>query len=169
MKITGYLLREAIKRHELRRDTAARMFGVSLKKFADETKDSPQSVADQLEAAEIAVAQLQVAQAQYNLAVKVKIDGREVTLGEAIKRVGGAARIEKLWRSATGPKADRYGGYHNTDVRDVNQMVAKETVTPNDAMKLASVAGKKAGALRSAIAVGNAQEYDISLDAALIE
>jgi len=61
MKTTGWSLREAIKQQELRRDTAARAFNGTLKKFDDESKQTPQEVVVQFLAAEQAIAQLQVA------------------------------------------------------------------------------------------------------------
>lgn len=170
MKITGYALREAIKQFELRRDTASRGFNGTLKAFPDEKKDKPQEVVNQYLAAEKAIAQLQVAQMRYNLAVTVEILGEKMTLAEAIKRVGGPARAEKMWRTAAGPVADRYGGYHNEDVRDPNQVRSTATVTPQEATKLASASAKQAGAYRAAIATGNAREIELeNLDASLFE
>lgn len=45
MNVTGYLLREAIRRHELRRDTAARQFEDGILRFPDEDKLSPDDAA----------------------------------------------------------------------------------------------------------------------------
>lgn len=175
MKITGYMLREAIKQHELRRDTAARAFDGSLKVFPDEEKDSPSTIVEQFLAAETAVAQLQVAQMRYNLAVTVEVTGQgtyagdKMTLAEAIKRVGGEGRVEKMWRSATGPKKDRYGGYDNDEI-DPTHIRARVVLKASEAVKLASVAGKRAGALRAAIATANAREVEIeSLSPTLFE
>lgn len=177
MKITGYMLREAIKQHELRRDTAARAFDGSLKVFPDEEKDSPSTIVEQFLAAETAVAQLQVAQMRYNLAVMVEVTGPgpyagdkvSMTLAEAIKRVGGEGRVEKMWRSATGPKKDRYSGYDNDEI-DPTRIRARAVLKASEAVKLASVAGKRAGALRAAIATANAREVEIeSLSPTLFE
>lgn len=170
MKTTGYMLREALKQHELRKDTASQAFNGSLKKFDDETKDSPQSIVEQFLAAERAIAQLQIAQKRYNLAVEVEVLGEKMTLAEAVGRVGGEARAEKMWRSATGSKADRYSFGLNADERDPTKLVAKATVTPSEAAKLASAAAKRAGAFRAAIATGNAREVEIeNLSPALFE
>lgn len=170
MKTTGYGLREAIKQHELRRDTGARAFNGSLKAFADDKKESPLQVVEGFLKAERAIAKLQTAQARYNLLVIVEANGEKMTLSEAIKTIGGVARAEKMWRTATGPKPDRYHTYGNEDERDPTKVVAKPTVTVNEAVKQATLAGKKAGALRAAIATANAKEVEIEdLDGSLFE
>jgi hypothetical protein len=169
MKTTGYDLREAIKQHELRRDTAARGFNGALKKFPGEEKQSPESIVEAFTAAEVAITTLQTAQMRYNLAVTVTASGKTMPLALAIKLVGGIARVEKMWRSVAGPKEDRYG-YSHDDVRDPNQLRAVPTVPAGTALKLASAAAKRSSALRKAIAVGNATEVEIEgLDAALFE
>lgn len=170
MKITGYGLREAIKEQELRRDTAQRTFQGTLSAFPDEEKEKPQAVMKQYLTAETAVAKLQVAQKRYNFLVTVDVLGEKMTLEEAIHRIGADARAEKLWRTAAGPKTDRYGSYHNETTRDPTQIVSKATITPQEATKLASASAKRAGAFRAAIATGNAREVEIeNLDAALFE
>jgi hypothetical protein len=170
MKTTGYALREAIKQFELRRDTAARSFDGSLRKFPDEDKEAPQKIVEQFLKAEGAIVSLQVAQARYNLAVGVEANGEKMSLEEAVKRIGGYARAEKMWRTAAGPKPDRYNTYRNDDERDPTKLVSRITVTPSEAVKLASAAAKRAGALRAAIATGNAREVEIeNLDPALFE
>jgi len=169
MKTTGYALREAIKQQELRRDTASRAFNGSLKAFPDEKKEKPQNLVEQFVKSERAVAKLQTAQAKYNLLVTVEANGEKLTLLEAIKAIGGAGRVEKMWRSAAGPKEDRYS-YGDRDVRDPNQVRAEPTISTSEMVKLASQAGKRAGALRAAIATANAKEVEIEdLDASLFE
>jgi hypothetical protein len=170
-KTTGYALREAIKQHELRRDTAARAFNGSLRVFPGEAKDSPQSIIESFLAAERAIAMLQTVQMQYNLMVKVMIPGMatEQPLAMAIKLVGGVARSEKMWRSAAAPKEERYG-YGDNDTRDPNQIRATATVAMKDLVGLATASAKQSAALRQAIAVANATEVTVeSLDASLFE
>ena len=171
MKITGYMLRESIKQHELRRDTAARAFPGTLNKFPNEEKETPHQAVKTFLEAEDAIVRLQVAQSLYNLAVKVEANGEKMTLEEAIKRIGGYARAEKMWRSAAGPKNDRYSSYGNNDrERDHTKVFAKETVTSTEAVKFATAAAKKAGALRAAIATGNASSVEMEdLDPTLFE
>ena len=167
MKTTGYALREALRQHELRRDTAARAFNGSLKAFPDEKKEDPREVIKQFMAAERALAKLEMAQTRYNLAVTLEVHGEKMTLLEVIKRIAGEARVEKMWRSAAGP-TERYG-YEN-DVRDPNQVRAVPTMATQEITKLASVSAKRTGAFRQAIAVGNAREIELEdLDPALFE
>lgn len=169
MKITGYQLREAIKQHELRRDTSSQAFDGSLKVFPGEEKPSPLSFASQFLAAERNIAQLQVAQMKYNLAVTVRVEGETMTLAEAIKRVGGEGRCEKMWRSAAGTKRDRYSTYGEDEI-DPSRIRSRPTITLTEAVKLATVAGKRAGAMRAAIATANAAEVEIEdLSPALFE
>lgn len=161
MKVSGYMLREAIKQHGLRRDTAAQTFDGSLKAFPGEEKPTPQSIIEQFLASELAIAQLQVAQMKYNLAVTVQVGSEPMTLAEAIKRVGGEGRSEKMWRSATGGKKDRYSSGYGEDEIDPTRVRSKATITVNEAVKLASQAGKRAGVMRAAIATANAKEIEI--------
>lgn len=169
MKITGYALREAIKLQELRRDTAARAFNGSLKAFPGETKETPQAVVESFLWAETAIAKLQTAQARYNLSVAFDIDGRIITLSEAIKRIGGISRAEKMWRTAAGPKPDRYNSYGNDDEIDPSKVRAVPMITAAKAIEQASVVAKLAGSLRAAIATGNTKEVELDLDPALFE
>jgi hypothetical protein len=169
MKITGYQLREALKQQELRRDTAARAFNGSLKKFPDETKEEPGEVVTEFLDAENKIAQLQVAQMAYNLAVEVVVQNSTMSLAAAIKRIGGPARAEKMWRTAAGPKPERYS-YRDDDTRNADVIVAKPTVTSAEALKLAQSSAKLAGAYRAAIATGNAKEVEIQdLSSSLFE
>lgn len=129
---------------------------------------APEKVMQQFLDAEAAIAKLQVAQTRYNLMVTVSLESETITLCEAVKRIGGLGRAEKMWRTATGAKPDRYG--YNDDVRDPNQVRATETISVNDAAAKASAQAKIAGRLRAAIATANAREVEIeSLDASLFE
>ena len=170
MKITGYALREAIKRHELRRETAAGQFDGSKHAFEDEKKDSLQKVMEAFLTAETAVAKLQTAQMRYNLAVTIDVAGfGSMTLAEAIKVIGGLGRGAKMWKSVAAPKRDRYASEPSRE-RDPGRIFAKAQISTSDAVKLASEADKRCGALRAAIAVGNAREVDVEgLDGSLFE
>ena len=169
MKTTGYTLREAIKQAELRRDTAANAFNGSLKKFPDEEKETPQSIVDTFTKAEKALVSLQVAQMRYNLAIQVEVNGEKMSLAEAIKRVGGAGRIEKMWKGAIAEPTKR-GYMEDIDERDTTKIRAVRTIPAAEAMKLATTSGKKSGSLRAAISVANGKEVELEgLDPALFE
>jgi hypothetical protein len=166
MKVTGYKLRQAIKEMETARDLLAARFADCLKEFEGEEKPDPIDVMKLYEAAEKDLASLQTAQTQYN--VLVRVPGLGILLSEAIKQVGGAGRVEKMWKVvATGPK-NRYG--FESDSRSKDMIVAKLKVSAESAGGLAKRAGKWASSLREAIQLGNAIEVDIEgLDPELFE
>jgi hypothetical protein len=171
MKITGYAIREALRRWQLRRDTAESQFTGTLLKFEDETKSSPEEIIRLTLEAETAIARLQILQTRYNLAVTISVDGigSHVTLLECIKRFGGLGRVEKLWRKASTEKGDRYE-FVDRSVRDKDQIVAKRAISYEVAAKHTIEAGRFLGKLREAVAVGNAREMEFeNLDAALFE
>lgn len=174
MTLTGYTLREAIKRWELKRDAATRLFADSLWAFEGQEKPRPVDLAQSVREAEVAIAMLQAAQARYNLAVSVRVLGEPMTLCQAVKLAGGAGRFEKLWRDATQDSkgSSRYFlGPEKSRSRD--NEYARRQVSIQDAIAESGRASEWANALRAAIAVGNATEVDsgpegIGLDAALL-
>lgn len=170
MKVTGVKIKEMIRIHELRRDAVVRQYEPALHAFKDEKKTHPKEIVAKYLDAERSIARLQTAQARYNLKIEVDVVGEKMTLAEAIKRVGGAGRAEKLWRTATGPKQDRYAYRGDDLVREEGKERAIPTVTPDQALEFATEAARVAGAFRAAIATGNAREIEIEdLDAALFE
>ena len=169
IKVTGYMLRDAIKEHELARDTASAAFDPSLKAFPGDTgaKKTPQEIMEVFLREETIIAKLQVAQMVYNLHVKVNVLGVEMSLGEAIKLVGGLGRAEKMWKGAI---QDRRNSYMDVDVRDPNQVRAERTVTSDECLALARNSGKSASALRAAIATSNGVVVEFTdLDASFFE
>jgi len=107
MKITGYKLQHTLRELAHRRDTAAARFDKVLWKFEDQDKATPQQIMKAYRDAEVTIAKLQTAQGRYNLAITVNVLSETMTLAEAVKRVGGAGRMEKMWRSIAAPKKDR--------------------------------------------------------------
>lgn len=169
MVVTGYRLRHAIKRLEQRRNVAVRQFKDSMYVFEGERKPSPADCMAQFRACEEKMAALQVAQATYNLAVVVEVLGRTMTLHEAVKRVGGAGRAEKLWREVA-DEEHGYGYYSNVRARSTDQEYAERVIPVNECLDRADEAAQLANALREAIAMGNAQELEIAgLEPSLFE
>jgi len=163
MKVTGAMLRDALRRWGLRLESAHKQFDSSLHVFPGREKEvsKPQELVAEMNRAEDAIARLQVAQARYNLAVTVKVgsgpQGRVMTLTEAVKRVGGAGRIEALWRKASmdtpilrGPRT-----------RSVDEISSVRTVSHKEAVELAVKATGYAESLRAAINRGNQTEIEI--------
>ena len=170
MKTTGYKLRHAIREAQSLRDITASQWDDCLHVFPGEEKPSPDRVMRNFIAVEQRLARLQSAQDRYNLAVTVQVPGGTMTLCEAVKRVGGAGRAEKMWRAtAGGTKKDKYA-YGNDLVRNADQVRATPTVGVESALAMAKDMGRFAAALREAIEVGNATEVEIEgLDPSLFE
>jgi hypothetical protein len=170
--ITGFALREAIKRFEMLRETASKQWNDSLFIFdGDKDKTLPEELMKNYREAERAVAALQTCQARFNIQVKVKVLNEEMTLAEAVKLVGGAGRMEKMWKShATNTGTDRYS--RSEMARSKDSDYAKRSISVKDCLKRATEAAKFAGAVRAAIAEGNSTKVSlssISLDPKLLE
>lgn len=165
MKITGYKIREALTQQELVKDAAQKQFDDSLKKFPGEEKLSPSQIVATIWEAETAIVRLQHLQCEYNLKVQVSVLGKTFSLAAAIKTLGAASRIEKLWRTAsTSTRAPR-NAYSNDspDERDPNKLIAQPTISIADATEKAKAAMKLTAAFREAVGVGNGQEVEFSL------
>lgn len=162
MKVTGVMLKSALAAWNLRLEATAQQFTDSLSRFEGETKKTPAEVVKTMNDCEDAIARLQVAQAQYNLSVTVKVgtgeSGKVMSLTEAVKRIGGAGRIQKFWRTAS--KEERHP-YH---VRSTTDVPAIRTISVDEAVEHAVLATGYLESLRGAIARGNQTEKDFDLD-----
>lgn len=169
MKVTGYALRDALKQHELLRETAASEFSGSFKRFPDESKALPVDIAKRVQGEEEKIAQLQSAQAVYNTRVRLTVEGQTLTLTEGIKLMGGAARIEKMWKGALPTSGNDQYRYRD-ETRDPNEIRAVATMATDEILHLALASGKRSAAFRTAISVANATEVEIeNLDSSLFE
>ncbi len=169
MLVTGYRLRHAIKRLEQRRNVAVRQFKDSVYVFEGETKTSPDDCMAQFRGCEDKMATLQVAQARYNLMVEVDVLGRKMTLHEAVKRVGGAGRAEKLWREVA-EEEQGYGWQASARMRSTDQEYADRVIPVHECLDQADEVAQLANALREAMAMGNAQEIEVEgLEPSLFE
>jgi hypothetical protein len=169
MKITGYQIREGLRRWGLKRDAASSQFEGTLKKFDDEMKRLPKSVMLDFIIADQKIAALQVAQDIYNLAVVVDVKSRsgadqKMKLAEAVKLVGGAGRAEKMWRSAANPQKDRYSLRDADEVRKEGEVRSKLVMTTGEMLKEAEDVSRYASGLRSAMALGNAVEIEVVVE-----
>ncbi len=165
--ITGHALRFAVSTWELRRDTADQEFTRSLLKFHDEDKPSPFDVMDRRMGADMAIAKIQEVQAKYNLAIQVNVRGAPMSLALAVKLLGGAGRTARLWKAAMESQAsERYG---DTGVRATDKIYAVKTVSTDVAMAKIQSSAEYVGALKAAIAEGNAVPMDLEIDASLLK
>lgn len=167
MKITGYRLQHALRELAHARDIAAGQFADSLVAFPGEAKARPADAMVSFQKAEDRIARIQTIQGDYNLRVKVVAAEQRMSLSEAVKRVGGAGRAEKMWRDCASPKKDKYG--YDRMERDKDAIVALRTVPVEDAAQSAKEAAKWASALREAIQVGNATEIEFEVEDNLFE
>lgn len=160
MKVTGYKLQHTLRELKHQRDIAAGQFSESLYAFEDETKPSPTSLMDTYQDCEAKIARIETAQQRYNMAVQVDVQGVSMPLSEAIKRIEGAGRAEKMWRTcAKDTGRDTYSLRETPRSKDEER--AKRQVSVEDAMTFARKAAKFASALRMAVQVGNATEVEI--------
>lgn len=172
MKIDGYTIQHTIREVEHEREIAASQFADALYAFRNEHKPNAGTLMDIYERCEERIARLQVVQARYNLAVSVHIPvgdkGQVVSmpLHEAVKRVGGAGRMEKMWRSASKEPKERYG-YGGDHKREAGAEFSQRTVPLDASISSAREAARYANGLRAAIQKGNATEVDMDVDAAL--
>jgi hypothetical protein len=160
MKVTGYQIREALRRWHDRRDIHSRTFTEALWQFSTDQNGNPVEIAQMYEKADRAIAALEVAQQEYNQRVTVKLSDGEFKLSVAVKRVGGAGRLTKMWRSAaTSTGRDRYSYRENRRSKD--DEFAKRMVAQPVAMEQADKAAQYASQLRAAIAVANGTEIEL--------
>ena len=167
MLLTGYTLKEAIKMAGLELDAVRSGFDESLFVFAGDKKENPVEVAKKIEELEAKVANLQTAQAEYNLSVTVSVKGAgnepsDMPLGAAIRLVGGMGRLAKMWRTAARGKTRDRWDRSRVETRSKDVEVAEPTITKTEALDQAKNYEKLASALRSAIAVGNTTKLDIA-------
>jgi hypothetical protein len=161
MEITGYKLKEALKMASLEKETVLTQFDETLYAFKGEKKPSPEEISDRVSYLETKIATLQTAQSQYNLNIMVSVQGEEMSLQQAIKMVGGAGRLSKMWRSAAkGSKRDRWERQSSV-TRKTDEEIALPTITKQDTMQRAKEAELFASRLRSAISTGNTNKVDI--------
>lgn len=172
--VTGYKLRAAVKQLEMQLEAAVRTFNDSLVKFPSETKAAPVDAMGDFLSLEARIAKLQAAQAEYNTKVTVNVLGNDMTLAEAVKRVGGAGRAVAMWKKAAGatdPNSRYYrdtSPYENMRSRNKDEEYAQRTISDKDATLQAVASEAFASALRGAIAEGNSTSVDVSLDPALL-
>lgn len=172
MKVTGFMLKDAISTWTLRKEAAGKLMPLSFYRFPGEAKKTPLENATELEKAELAIVALQVAQMHYNLKVRVTSPSLgSIQLGTAIKLLGATNRVKKLWIDAVAPKRNRYESTPTVVLeRDPTRERAEHTSTSEEITKQIALASKKVSHLGALVAIGNSTEIEIEdLDAALFE
>lgn len=175
VKINGFRLQSALRDLELKKQAAKAEFEDSLHFFANEKKPRPEKLMEVYQDAETRLAQLQTVQARYNLEVTVTVRLNEhntmkLSLQGAIKMVGAAARIEKLWRESSGDKKKaRYYRQDDTTVRSKDNEYAQNALTPSQIAQEIRNASRFVSALREAIQIGNSTTLELDISANLLE
>ena len=127
--------------------------------FKGEDKGDPQALSAQVFETERRLVRLQCAQDIYNEHVTGQCGDEHVSLGYAIKLVGGIGRMEKFWRNAAAPKRDRYS--YREGERSKDTEYAERRVTPEQALAEHTRYSKIASSLRAFIAQANTTGVDV--------
>lgn len=96
MKISGYTLRTAIRNRETERDGAIAALAQSLRGQEGPTTEE---LMDKIEVCEKTIAKLQAFQTRYNLEIQIPAGEENISMAEAVKRIGGIERLSAHWRN----------------------------------------------------------------------
>jgi hypothetical protein len=170
MNVNGYGLREAIREWTVKKELAEQAFNKSLYVFPGDKGSDPNEVWGEYRAAELNIAKLQSAQNEYNLKVTVAIGGENITLCEAVKRVGAISRFVTLWKKALSKEAMEKHAWESKSalIRNKDDIVAEKKVTDETCQKAIVDLKKSENVLRAAIATANAIFIELTLDAGLL-
>ena len=178
MKINGYKIQYQIQILKEERELKIKQFDNSVFQFDGELEVYPHIWMKQITEAEEKIVQLQLLQTSYNQQVKVDIpslSSTPVTLLDAVKRSGGAARIASLWRDAARKDAtptDRYWasqGGGKPGSRSKEHEYANRVTSIEDCLANSHKAKKTAAGIQAAIKQGNAVEIDMNVSCSLFE
>jgi len=161
MKITGHGLQQAIREKKALLEVLDTQLSESTKAFEGEDKEDPLFLSSRVLETERSLVKLQCAQDIYNEYVVGSCMGETVSLGFAIKHVGGIGRMEKFWRNTAAPKRERHVYRENERSKDTEY--AKSKVTSEAALLEHTRYSKIASALRAFIAKANTTEVDVTL------
>lgn len=166
MKVTGYMIREALRRWTTKQQIAAKVFPESVFAFEGES-EHPTKLDHDFWLASTYVAALQALQQKYNMAVTITVKGlREevkLSLSEAIKLLAFASQRSKMWRVAAESNGrDRHMFRELT--RDKDKEVAKRQVSVKECMDKTEEVDRFYASLRGSIASANATEVELDVD-----
>jgi hypothetical protein len=169
IEVTGNQLRELLRFWHSKLDVIASLFDENSYHFEEEEFVSPLSIAEEFDEAERAIAELECAQQEFNLFTSVTVQGNDMKLAEAIKRVGSVSRIAKMFKNlASGKKAERWERMREQE-RSKDSEYAKPTVIKQREMLEFSKYNKLASAFRTAIAEGNSKKRTMEFSVGLVD
>jgi len=136
----------------------------SLYRFENEEKRPFEDVMKDLFTSESRLAGIQTLQTRYNMAVHVPVQGREVLLQDAIRRAGGAKRIEELWSNAARNRGEfvRRETRSRSIARSRENEYARRTVSMEQCREKARTAGKYLRSISRVIQTGNESKMEVS-------
>lgn len=100
MKINGHTIKSLLKVEEIELSLLQDQFSGSETRLNTEVlpdEEAPQAISEKILMSESKLAHLQALQTYYNLAVRVHHNGKDITLAEAIKTLGGMTRVAARW------------------------------------------------------------------------
>lgn len=162
MKVTGYKLREAVRRWVTAQSVAAKMFPETLFAFEGDQKDDPKDVDESFWTASKNIAELQELQQKYNMENFVEVRGERMTLSRAIKLVAFAGQRSKSWKTA----ASETGRGRFSDrvlTRSKEDEIASRKVSVKECLNCQIGVDSYLADLRTAIAVANGREIDMEI------
>jgi hypothetical protein len=160
LKVTGYQIREALRRIESERKIAIEQSKDSLWHFKGEEGNTFEEVMNAYQQADYQISVLQVLQQYYNQTVLVDLRGSILPLALLVKMVGSWGRLEKMWREACSNKRGSY--YEPEKQRDPTMIYASRTVPVKTAMLKANEASSLLTHIRQEIAKANATTLEIT-------
>jgi hypothetical protein len=169
VRVNGFKLQQRIRELSDMRDVYGRQFTDGRFRFEDEKKRTPDEAMQLLNETERKIVELQLVQAEFNMTVKVDVDGREVPLMFAVKMVGALGRMGKMWRVASKGNEDRYRYNQFEMERERDKDYAVPALTMDEYAARAREAGARAAKYREAIALGNATILEMDVDPGLFE
>ncbi len=149
-----------------RRASLLSQWNDSIWAFLGEKKVGTKELAEKIVEAENSIASLQTFQSQFNLQIAFEWQGKTISLMQAIKMIGGAGRLEKMWSSASKIKKDQYG--YGLPTKKSDEETVTRTISIEDAAKLSSKYTRDAGRLRALIAKGNQRTHPMDIPAGLL-
>jgi len=153
MEVTGHQLKQKLTQYQEIRDDLRALLGETVFAFEDEDKPPFQEVVASLEKSESELAALQTLQSEFNLKYLVTFNGQSITLQQAVRLVGGVDRIKQAYKTAAKSKTHTFG--RDPNVRRVEEVYAKRTISVPECQEMARVYSKKATQLRHLIQKGN--------------
>lgn len=167
VKVTGFKLKQKIQQAEIKRDSLRTALYSSFTAFEGEEKEHPAELSSQLHEIESRIANLQTIQTILNNTINTQ----HGLLTTVVKKLGGATRLEQVWRDKVFEKQRRraYYGGDNDKVRKHDEEYAKSVLTQKQLTEFFSDQVSYTATLREIIATENAREVTLKVSEELAQ